>query len=133
MRPEASRDSGRPGEFVRVFSPFSGLSVCSVSPAETLPLAVLFSSSAHCAGVQTPADVEAVHAGRERCLRRVQAAGEQDLRLFKLQQPYLPTMLDDGFQVAATLVQVRDCAHSLLQQSNVCETCEIFHRRDVQA
>ena len=90
--------------------PFSGLSVCSVSPAETLPLAVLFSSSAHCAGVQTPADVvEAVHAGRERCLRRVQAAGEQDLRLFKLQQPYLPTMLDDGFQVAATLVQVRDC------------------------
>jgi hypothetical protein len=27
----------------------------------------------------------------------VQAAGEQDLRLFKLQQPYLPTMLDDDF------------------------------------
>lgn len=94
MRPEASRDSGRPGEFVRVFR--SLLRSGSQSGGETC-LAVLFFSSAHCAGVQTPADVEAVHAGRERCLRRVQAAGEQDLRLFKLQQPYLPNMLDNGF------------------------------------
>jgi hypothetical protein len=61
-------------------------------------LASLFcSSSAHCAGAQTPADVGAVHAGRERCLRRVQAASEQDLRLFKLQQPDLLSLLDDGY------------------------------------
>ena len=61
-------------------------------------LASLFcSSSAHCAGAQTPADVRGpVPAGRERCLRRMPAAGEQDLRLLKLQQPDLPFMLHDG-------------------------------------
>ena len=78
-----------------------GLQVPSHSPALNVrDLAASSPSSAHCAGVQTPADVEAVHAGRdvgalhagrERCLRRVPAAGDQDLRLLKLQQPDLPS------------------------------------------